>query len=108
MDIKKLLKAIEFFGKENTAEGYYEISQIFIHNVELEDKVLAEKYLEMSANLGYLLAVLDLAILYIFKKNKKKEGIELINKALDKNSTVAKFLKAALIELQIEKNNNDF
>lgn len=64
----------------------------------------------MSANSGYLLAILDLAILYIFKKNKKnkkKEGIELINKAIGENSAVAKFLKAALIELQIEKNDDD-
>ena len=104
---KNLLKAIEFFEKENTAEGYYEISQIFTHNVELDDKVLAEKYLAMSANSGYLLAILDLAILYIFKKNKKKEGIELINKTIGENSAVAKFLKAALIELQIEKNDNN-
>lgn len=107
---KNLLKAIELFEKENTAEGYYEISQIFTHNAELDDKVLAEKYLEMSANSGYLLAILDLAILYIFKKNKKnkkKEGIELINKAIGENSAVAKFLKAALIELQIEKNDDD-
>lgn len=49
---KDIIKAIEYFEKDNSAEGYYQIGKILTENMNLIDKEENIEYLEKAVKLG--------------------------------------------------------
>lgn len=104
---KDVIKAIEYFQKEETPESQYEIFRLLFEEEEVKDEKVAMKYLEKSVNLGYPLAKVQLALLGIFKKDESVDVIALLNSAIKDELPVAKYLKAVLMELEFIKKNKD-
>lgn len=100
---KDIIKAVEYFEKEGTPESQYEIFKVFFEEETVRDEKIAMEYLEKSVNSGYPLAKVQLALLKVFNADEVENVIKLLDSAIEDEFTIAKYLKATLMELGLIK-----